>query len=63
MTERKKALLLHRQGLVTILDFYNKRRTEEGPIEQIVSATDQLLELLLEIDKQIREEDEQATDE
>ena len=62
MTERKKALLLHRQGLVTILDFYNKRRTDEGPTEQITSATDQLLELLLEIDKQIQE-DEQATDE
>ena len=58
MTERKRALLLHRQGLVTLLDFYNKRRTDEGPVEQILSATDQLLELLLETDKQIQQEDE-----
>ena len=55
--------MLHRQELVTILDFYNKRRTDEGPIEQIMSATDQLLGLLLEIDRQIQQEDEQATNE
>ena len=63
MSERKKALVLHRQGLITLLDFYSKRRTDEGPTDQIISAIDQLLELLLETDKQIRKEDGKGADE
>ena len=51
-------LEIERKGLVTLLDFYNHRLAIEGPIPQIMGAIDQLLELLLDIDKSLEQLDD-----
>jgi hypothetical protein len=44
MSQIDRILLeVERQGLVTLLDFYNHRLRVEGPDEQILGAIDQLL--------------------
>jgi hypothetical protein len=62
MSQIDRILLeVERQGLVTLLDFYNHRLRVEGPDEQILGAIDQLLELLLEIDNSLKKLDNDIT--
>ena len=51
-------LEIERKGLITLLDFYNQRLSIEGTIPQIMGAIDQLLELLLDIDKSLEQLDD-----
>ena len=59
MSQIDRILLeIERKGLTTLLDFYNQRLSIEGAIPQIMGAIDQLLELLLDIDKSLEQLDD-----
>jgi hypothetical protein len=61
MSEIDRILLnIERQGIVVLLDFYNQRLEREGTEPQIMSAIDQLLELLLILDRQLNTDNDES---
>ncbi len=64
MNNIKRALLvLERRGLIDLMNFYHYRLEIEGPEPQIMSAIDDLLDMLFDLDKRINDTDnEQRTD-
>lgn len=56
-------LLLERRGLIDLLNYYHYRLEAEGPEPQIMSAIDDLLNLLLDLDQRLNNaDDEPRTD-
>ena len=64
MNDLKHALLLlERRGLIDLMNYYHYRLEIEGPEPQIMSAIDDLLDMLFELDERIKNTDnEQRTD-
>ena len=63
MNNIKSALLvLERRGLIDLLNFYHYRLEIEGPEPQIMSAIDDLLDMVFELDERMNNiNDEQRT--
>ena len=60
---KRALLLLERRGLIDLMNFYHYRLEVEGPEPQIMSAIDDLLDMLFELDEEINNtDDEQRTD-
>lgn len=56
-------LLLERRGLIDLLNYYHYRLEVEGPEPQIMSAIDDLLDMLFDLDKRLNDaDDEPRTD-
>ena len=56
MNDMERAfLLLERRGLIDLMNFYHYRLEVEGPEPQIMSAIDDLLDMLFDIDERLND--------